>query len=93
MKSKTKGVKGEVATFKIEKGVVIPPKVVMGSLSPASRTMLELGVGDSFLIADKKPDTVMGNVRAMNARMRKLKEGKVFTARREAKGVRVWREK
>jgi hypothetical protein len=95
MKSKGKSDRGDKggAAFKIEKGIAIPAKVVMGSLSPASRAMLELTVGDSFLISDKSADTVMGGVRAMNKRMKKTKDGKEFTARRVTDGVRVWRVK
>lgn len=92
-KNKVKSITSGAAEFKIEKGVALPAKTLPGALSPVSRTMLELEAGDSFLIDDQKPDTVMSAVRAMNRRMRKQKKTQLFTGRRTTEGVRVWRMK
>lgn len=64
--------------IKIEKGVPVPP-------GRDKYPWADMDVGDSFFVATDKVENFKRNVYAKN------RNGKMFTARAEGNGVRVWR--
>ena len=84
-------------TYKIEKGIKLPPPAVAvsnGKPTPAAATMVQLEKGESFLVKDAleaiKAEKTM---RGMNGRQRETSGGRLFTARKIGNGVRIWRVK
>jgi hypothetical protein len=82
-----------IASFKIEKGIPLPPKGMWGTRPVIPYPFLQMEIGDSFWC--KAPpsgsNTALGGHYAIVAR----KEGRKFTGRVEVKdgvkGHRVWR--
>ncbi len=82
-------------TFKIEKGLKLPPPsrpASGGTISRAAQTMLVLEAGDSFLVADEREAfRAEKSMRDMNGTGRRRRGGKRFASRRLPAGLRIWR--
>ena len=82
-------------TYKIEKGIKIPPvsyRTGTAKASPFALTLNALNKGESFLV--KEPSEMMRAekvMRDMTARERNSGGTRKFTARRLNGGVRIWR--
>ena len=96
MKSKPKA-PTEQKTYKIEKGIKLPPParaVASVRISATAATLVKLDKGESFLVKDAlEALRAAKTMRDCLARERKSKTGREYASRKVGDGVRIWRVK
>ena len=98
MKTKLKSKKtAEPKTYKIEKGVKLPPPgkaVASVQIGPTTATLAKLEKGESFLVKDAlEALRAAKTMRDCQARERESKTGREYASRKIGDGVRIWRVK